>query len=147
MPHLFSGSGKKRGNPGYKKIIMVDPISDMLTRIRNAQSAGHKAVAIPLSKIKLEIAKILKREKYIDDYKKSGKGNKKILEIDLKYPMVIREIKRVSKPGQRIYVKASGLKQVKSGYGVSIISTPKGLMTNKEAHKVRLGGEILFEIW
>ena len=126
---------------------MSDPISDMLTRIRNAQSAGHKAVAIPLSKIKLEIAKILKREKYIDDYKKSGKGNKKILEIDLKYPMAIREIKRISKPGQRIYVKASVLKQIKSGYGVSIISTPRGLMTNKEAHKARLGGEILFEIW
>ncbi|MEK7134815.1 MAG: 30S ribosomal protein S8 [Patescibacteria group bacterium] len=126
---------------------MVDPISDMLTRIRNAQSAGHKAVAIPLSKIKLEIAKILKREKYIDDYKKLGKGNKKILEIDLKYPMAIKEIKMVSKPGQRIYVKADKIKQFKSGYGVSIISTPKGLMTNKEAKKSGLGGEVLLEIW
>ncbi len=126
---------------------MTDPISDMLTRIRNAQSAGHKAVAIPLSKIKLEIAKILKREKYIDDYKKLGKGNKKILEVDLKYPRAIREIKRVSKPGQRFYVKADKIKQFKSGYGVSIISTPKGLMTNKEAKKSGLGGEILFEIW
>lgn len=126
---------------------MVDPISDMLTRMRNAQSAGQKTVAIPLSKIKLEIAKILKREKYIDDYKKLGKGNKKILEIDLKFPVAIREIKRISKPGQRTYAKASGLKQVKSGYGVSIISTPRGLMTNKEARKARLGGEILFEIW
>lgn len=126
---------------------MTDPISDMLTRIRNAQSAGHKAVAIPLSKVKLEIAKILKREKYIDGYKKLGKENKKILEIDLKYPLAIREIKRVSKPGQRIYVKAAGLKQVKSGYGVSIISTPKGLMTNKEARKAKLGGEVLLEIW
>jgi len=125
----------------------MDPISDMLTRIRNAQSAGHRAVAMPLSKIKLEIAKILKREKYIDDYKKLGKGNKKILEIDLKFPAAIREIKRVSKPGQRIYVKTSGLKQIKSGYGISIISTPKGLMTNKEARRARLGGEILFEIW
>ena len=126
---------------------MVDPISDMLTRIRNAQSAGHKTVAIPLSKIKLGIAKILKQEKYIGDYKKSGKGNKKILDINLEYPAVIREIKRISKPGQRIYVKALGLKQVKNGYGISIISTPKGLMTNKEARKARLGGEILFEIW
>ena len=126
---------------------MVDPISDMLTRIRNAQSAEHKTVAIPLSKIKIEIARILKQENYIDNYKKIGKGNKKILEIDLKYPVAIREIKRISKPGQRIYVKASGLGQVKSGYGVSIISTPKGLMTNKEARKARLGGEILFEIW
>ncbi len=126
---------------------MVDPISDMLTRIRNGQSAEHKSVAIPLSKIKLEIARILKQEKYIGDYKKLGKGNKKILEIDLIYPAIIKEIKRISKPGQRIYIKASGLKQVRSGYGIFIVSTPKGLMTNKEAHKIRLGGEILFEIW
>ena len=126
---------------------MVDPISDMLTRIRNAQSAGHKTVAIPLSKIKLGIAKILKQEKYIGDYKKSGKGNKKILDINLEYPAVIREIKRISKQGQRIYSKASELKQIKNGYGISVVSTPKGLMTNKEARKVRLGGEILFEVW
>lgn len=126
---------------------MVDPISDMLTRIRNGQSAEHKSVSIPLSKIKLEIARILKQEKYIGDYKKLGKGNKKILELDLIYPSVIKEIKRISKPGQRIYIKASGLKQVRSGYGIFIVSTPKGLMTNKEAHKIRLGGEILFEIW
>jgi len=126
---------------------MVDPISDMLTRIRNAQSAGHLTVAIPLSKIKYEIARILKQENYIDNYKKIGKGNKKILEIDLKYPVAIKEIKRISKPGRRLYAKAPELKQVKSGYGISIISTSKGLMTNKEARKTRLGGEILFEIW
>ena len=125
---------------------MVDPISDMLTRIRNAQSAGHKTVVIPLSKIKVEIARILKQENYIGNYKKLGKGNKKIIEIDLSSE-AIREIKRISKPGQRIYVKASGLKQVKSGYGISVVSTSKGLMTNKEAYKTRLGGEILFEIW
>ena len=123
----------------------MDPISDMLTRIRNAQSAGHKTVAIPLSKIKYEIARILKQENYIDDYKKLGKGNKKILEIDLNG--AIKEITRISKPGRRIYAKASGLGQVKSGYGISIISTPKGLMTNKKARKACLGGEILFEIW
>lgn len=126
---------------------MVDPISDMLTRIRNAQSAGHETVEVSLSKIKFEIAKILKREKYIDDYKKSGKGKSKVLEINLKRPAAIQEIKMISKPGQRIYAKALELKQIKNGYGVSIVSTPKGLMTNKEARKVRLGGEILFEIW
>ncbi len=126
---------------------MTDPISDMLTRIRNAQSAGHLTVIIPLSKIKIQIARILKQENYIDNYKKIGKDSKKILEIDLKYPAAIKEIKRISKPGQRLYVKAPELKQVKSGYGISIISTPKGLMTNKEARKARLGGEILFEIW
>lgn len=126
---------------------MVDPISDMLTRIRNAQSAEHKTVVIPLSKIKLEIAGILKKENYVGDYKKIGKGNNKMMEIDLQYPAVINEIKRISKPGHRIYVKAAELKSVKSGYGVSVISTPKGLMTNKEARKAGLGGEILFEIW
>ncbi len=129
---------------------MNDPISDMLTRIRNAQKAEHKTVAIPLSKIKLEIAKILKKEGYIDDFSaKDGKKllEKKLLEIDLKYPAAINEIKRVSKPGQRFYVKADKIKQFKSGYGVSVISTPKGLMTNKEAKKAGLGGEVLLEIW
>ena len=126
---------------------MVDPISDMLIRIKNAQSAGHKSVAIPLSKIKIEIAKILKNEKYIGDFKKTGKGVKKILEIDLIYPSAIQEVKRISKQGRRIYCKASELKRIKNGYGVSIISTPKGLMTNQEARKAQLGGEILFEIW
>lgn len=124
---------------------MVDPISDMLTRIRNAQKAEHKSVIMPLSKIKLEISKILKKEGYINDF--SAKGEKKLLEIDLKYPAAISEIKRVSKPGQRFYIKADKIKQFKSGYGVSIISTPKGLMTNKTAHKAKLGGEVLLEIW
>lgn len=126
---------------------MVDPISDMLTIIRNGQKAEHKSVIMPLSKIKLEIAGILKHENYIDGYKKSGKGSKKFLEIDLKYPPVINEIKRVSKSGQRFYIKADKIKQFKSGYGLSIISTSRGLMTNKEAKKASLGGEVLLEIW
>lgn len=126
---------------------MVDPISDMLTRIRNAQMAEHKTVVIPLSNIKLEIAKILKKENYIEDFKKSGKNSKKFLEINLKFPAVINEIKRVSKPGQRFYVKAYKIKPIKNNYGVSIISTPKGLMTGKEARKAGLGGEVLLEIW
>lgn len=126
---------------------MVDPISDMLTRIRNAQAAEHKTVVISLSKIKLEIAKILKQEEYVSDFTKSGKGNHKVIEIDLKYPAVIKEIKRISKQGQRIYTKSAGLKQIRSGYGLSVVSTSKGLMTGKTAHKMNLGGEILFEIW
>lgn len=126
---------------------MVDPISDMLTRIRNAQLAGHKSVIIPLSKIKSEIAGILKRENYVDDFKKTGKGSKKFLEIDLKPLGTINEIKRVSKPGQRFYIKKDKIKNIKSGYGISIISTPKGLMTNKEAKEAGLGGEVLLEIW
>ena len=102
---------------------------------------------MPLSKIKLEIAKILKKEGYIEELKKSDKKGSKYLEIDLKYPAAINEIKRVSKPGQRFYVKADKIKQVKSGYGISIISTSKGLMTGKEAKKAGLGGETLLEIW
>ena len=124
---------------------MVDPISDMLTRIRNAQKAEHKSVAMPLAKIKMEISKILKKEGYINDF--SVKSGKKILEIDLKFPAAITEIKRVSKPGLRSYIKADKIKPVKSGYGIYVISTPKGLMTNKEAKKAGLGGEVLLEIW
>lgn len=127
--------------------MVNDPISDMLTIIRNGQKAEHKSVVIPLSKIKLEIANILKKENYIEDYKKSGKNSKKYLEIDLKYPSVINEIKRVSRSGQRTYIKADKVRQVKSGYGISIISTSRGLMTNKEARKAGLGGEVMLEIW
>ncbi len=127
--------------------MVNDPISDMLTIIRNGQKAAHKSVAIPLSKIKLEIAGILKKEHYIEDYKKSGKNGKKSLEIDLKYPAVINEIKRVSKSGQRLYIKADKIRQIKSGYGFSVISTSRGLMTNKEAKIAGLGGEVLLEIW
>lgn len=141
---------------------MVDPISDMLTRVRNAVRAGHKTVAVPLSKIKLEIAKILKKEDYISDFSarhadsprfageagaSAKRANKRFLEIDLKYPSKISKIKRISKPGQRLYVKADKIKQVRNGYGISVISTPKGLMTNKEAKKAGLGGEVLLEVW
>lgn len=125
---------------------MVDLIADMLTRIRNAQKAGHKTVVIPLSNLKFEIAKILKKENYLEDFKKYGKGGKKVLEINLKYPAAISDIKRISKPGLRIYVGARQVKNVKSGYGISIISTSKGLMTSKEARNLHLGGEVLLEI-
>ncbi len=136
---------------------MVDPIADMITRIRNAGKAGHKTVVIPLSKLKVEIAKILKEENYIEDFsakggaasggKKSGKGIDKFLEIVLKQPSAISEIKKISRLGQRIYAGATGIKKVKSGYGIAIVSTPKGLMTGKEARKQHLGGEVLLEVW
>ena len=124
----------------------MDPISDMLTRIRNAQKAGHQTVSIPLSNLKIEIAKILKAENYVEDFKKLGKSTEKFLEVTLK-PEAIHEIKRVSRPGQRIYAGSQEIKQVKSGYGISVVSTSKGLMTNKEARKAHLGGEVLLEIW
>lgn len=127
--------------------MVNDPISDMLTIIRNGQKAEHKSVVVPLSKIKFEIAGILKKENYIEDYKKSSKNGKKSLEIDLKFPAVINEIKRVSRSGQRIYIKADNVRHIKSGYGISVISTSRGLMTNKEAKRVGLGGEVMLEIW
>lgn len=127
--------------------MVNDPISDMLTRIRNAQASEHKSAVIPLSKIKLEIAKVLKKEGYIEDFKKSDNKGKGFLEINLKYPPAINEIKRVSKSGQRFYVKAGKIKMFKNGYGISVISTPKGLMTSKEARKAGLGGEVLLEVW
>ncbi len=128
----------------------MDPISDMLTSIRNAQAVGHSTVKIPFSNIKDEIAKILEREGWIEKVEKVGR-KKKFLKITLKYDEnkmpVISGLKRISKPGQRIYKGYREIKKVKGGYGMAIISTSKGLMTDREARKNKVGGEVLFEIW
>jgi len=134
---------------------MLDPIADMLTRIRNAQNAGHQEVVVPFSKLKMAIAKILEENGFIISLKKDASGKFPALAIGLKYDVVsntqkdpaIREIKRVSKQGQRIYTKKTDIRQVKSGYGISIISTSKGLMTGEKARKSGLGGEIICEVW
>ena len=126
---------------------MVDSIADMLNRIRNSQAVSHPTVSFPFSKLKYEIAMILKKEGFVREVEKKGKKQKKTLEISLKYPPVISNLKRISKPGRRIYVPAKQIKRVQAGYGIAIISTSKGLMTNKEARKRKLGGEILCEIW
>ena len=129
---------------------MTDPITDMLNRIRNAQAVLKPTVDIPFSNLKYEIAKILEKRRFIDKIEKKGKKIKKIFEIVLKYDdksPAISGLKRVSKPGQRIYKGFEGLRPVKSGYGMAIVSTSKGLMTNKEARKQKLGGEVLCEIW
>lgn len=129
---------------------MTDPITDMLNRIRNAQAVSHPTVDVPFSNLKYEIIKILEKQSFIQKAEKRGRKAKKIIEITLKYDdgvPAIFGLKRISKSGQRIYVKAKELKPVRRGYGIAIISTPEGLMTNKEARKKRLGGEILFEIW
>jgi small subunit ribosomal protein S8 len=129
---------------------MVDPIADMLTRIRNAQAGSHQTVTIPFSKLKLNLAKVLEKEGLIEAITTQGRKVKKVIEIRLKYEEglpVIKELKRISKLGQRIYLKKSQLRSVKQGYGLAIISTSQGLMTNKEAKKKGLGGEILCEIW
>lgn len=129
---------------------MVDPITDMLNRIRNALAVGRTTVEIPFSNLKYEIAKILEKEGFIDKTEKKGKKVKKFIEVTLKYDNkvpVISGLKRVSRPGQRIYLPFKKIRPVKGGYGLSIISTPKGLMTNKQARKQKLGGEVLCEIW
>ena len=127
---------------------MTDPITDMLNRIRNAQAVSKTEVSIPFSSLKYEIAKILMHQGFIIEIKKRRRN--KIMEITLKYDNekpAISGLKRISKPGQRIYLKTSEIKPTRGGYGIAIISTPKGLMTNKEARKKKLGGEVICEIW
>lgn len=129
---------------------MTDPITDMLNRIRNAQAVLHPTVEIPFSNLKYEITKILGRKGFIEKAEKKGKKVKKIIEITLKYDdknPAILGIRRISRPGQRIYLSAKKIKPVRGDYGMAIISTSKGLMTNKEARRQNLGGEILCEIW
>ena len=129
---------------------MTDPITDMLNQIRNAQAVGKAEVLLPLSKIKNEIANILSKEGFVGEVKKAAKGNIKGLKIVLKYDNGVPAIggfKRVSKPGQRIYQGFSEIRKVHGGYGMSIISTSKGLMTNKEARYKKMGGEVICQVW
>ena len=129
---------------------MVDPIADMLNIIRNAQMAGKAEVSIPFSGIKFNIAQILEKNKFIGKIEKRGKKITKSISIILKYDSKIPAIsglKRVSRPGQRIEFSFKEIKSVRGGYGIAIIATPKGLMTNKEAKKQRLGGELICEVW
>jgi len=129
---------------------MTDPIADLLNRIRNAQAVFHPTVEIPFSNLKYEITKILEKERFIEKTEKKGKKARKTIEIVLKYDgkiPAISGLRKISKPGQRIYKSLKDIKPVKGGYGVLIISTSKGLMIDKEARKKRLGGEILCEVW
>lgn len=125
---------------------MQDPIADMLTRIRNGQSAGKKAISMPSSKLKISIAEVLKQEGYISDLMKSDNDGKAELSIELKYHQgrpVIDMIKRVSRPSLRIYKKSTELPRVLDGLGVAIVSTSKGVMTDRAARKQGHGGEVL----
>jgi len=125
---------------------MSDPIADMLTRIRNAQASEKVTVAMPASKLKTAIAKVLKDEGYIDDFKMSQDGTKPQLEIALKYYAgrpVIEKIERVSRPGLRIYKGTKDIPQVMNGLGIAIVSTSKGVMTDRKARATGLGGEVL----
>lgn len=125
---------------------MSDPISDMLTRIRNAQLAGKPSVGMPSSKVKIAIAQVLKDEGYVDGYAVQSVSDKPQLEIALKYYAgrpVIERIDRVSKPGLRIYCGAADIPRVMNGLGVAIVSTPKGVMTDRRARATNVGGEVL----
>ena len=132
--------------------MMTDPIADMLTRIRNGLQARHEVVEIPASKEKLEIARILKEEGYISDYTVSESETGSTIELGLKYAdnkkeRVIIGLKRISKPGLRVYAKHNELPRVLNGLGIAIISTSEGIMTDKDARAKNLGGEVLAYIW
>lgn len=137
-------------------MTFTDPIADMLTRIRNAVMAGHAQVALPSSKIKLEIAKILKEEGFLEGFEvvDGEQEAQKVLRLKIKYVgerrqrrAVISGLERVSKPGRRIYTKKTDIPWVLSGIGVAILSTPKGVMTGARARQLGVGGEIICKVW
>jgi small subunit ribosomal protein S8 len=131
--------------------MVTDPIGDMLTRIRNAVAVGHERVAMPASKLKVNIAQIFVDEGFIDRYEVSENGHRNQLELVLRYAErrrpVIEGLKRVSRPGHRVYRGAGELPRVQGGLGVAVVSTSQGLMPDREARKRRLGGEIICEVW
>lgn len=130
---------------------MTDPIADMLTRIRNANQVSHETVSMPSSKLKVQLAKLLKEEGFIADYSVKEDGKFKVLEITLKYDAknkpIITKLERVSKPGLRSYSKAKNLPKVLGGMGIAVVSTSKGLLTDRKARKENLGGEVLCYVY
>lgn len=125
---------------------MQDPIADMLTRVRNALMVGKPTVALPSSKFKVAIAKVLKQEGFINDYQVASADNKPVLNVELKYfkgKSVIESLKRVSRPGLKRYFKQTELPKVRGGLGVALVSTSQGLMTDRDARKLGLGGEVI----
>ncbi len=131
-------------------MAVTDPIADMLTRIRNGIHARHQRADMPASKLKIELAKILKEEGYIANFKIAEEGKKKTLKVFLRYDAdgesVISTIERVSRPGRRVYVGAAEIPKVMGGLGINILTTPRGVMTGKNARKSRLGGEVLCSV-
>ena len=130
---------------------MTDPITDMLTRIRNAIAAKHTRVDVPGSKLKLELARILKEEGYINNYVTKGEDVKYVIRIFLRYDAkgasTISHLSRVSRPGRRVYVGATDIPRVLGGYGINIVSTSQGLMSGKRARQEKVGGEILAQVY
>ena len=132
-------------------MTMTDPIADMLTRLRNGNVAYHEQISMPCSKIKIEIAKVLKQEGYVSDYSIEDGEVGKVLKVDLKYgpnrEKTISGVRRISKPGLRVYTKKEALPRVLGGLGIAIISTSSGLLTDRAAHRAGIGGEILAYVW
>jgi small subunit ribosomal protein S8 len=131
-------------------MVMTDPIADLLTRIRNANQMKHETVDIPASKLKKEILEVLKKEGYIVKYALVKGDVQDTLRVSLKYlntERVIKGLKRISKPGLRVYAKSSEIPKVLNGLGIAVISTSKGLITDREARKLKVGGEILAYVW
>ena len=129
---------------------LSDPIGDMIARIKNAQSRNHKIVELPSSNFKSKIANILKNEGFIKDFKILAEGKKPILSLELKYHSgnpVISNFERVSKPGRRIFSSANSLPRINNGLGIAIVSTPKGVMTDMDARKQKIGGEIICKVF
>jgi small subunit ribosomal protein S8 len=130
--------------------MMTDPIADMLTRIRNASAAKHKRVDMPVSRLKTEIARILKENHFVHDYKVLDDGRHGVLRVYLKYyedRPVIRNVHRVSRPGRRIYKGANEMPRVRSGLGLAIVSTSKGVMSDRQARSHKVGGEVMALVW
>lgn len=130
--------------------MMTDPIADMLTRIRNAGFAGRRWADVPLSKLKVEVARLLKENAFVYDYKVLNDGRHGLLRVYLKYydgRPVIRRLARVSKPGRRRYVGADEVPRIRNGMGMAILSTSRGLMSDRGARAARVGGEVLAEVW
>ncbi|HIJ90927.1 MAG: 30S ribosomal protein S8 [Desulfobulbaceae bacterium] len=132
-------------------MCMTDPLADMLTRIRNAGMVKFETVEMPLSKVKTGVAAILKKEGFINDFQIVDTNTQGVLRIEMKYDQnnerIITNLKRVSKPGRRVYVKHDQIPKVMSGLGIAIISTSKGIFTDKEARTMKIGGELLCEVW
>jgi small subunit ribosomal protein S8 len=129
---------------------LTDPVADFLARIRNAIRARHQKLDVPASKLKTEIARILKEEGYIQSYKTQDEEGKLVLRVYLKYggsEPAIRDLARVSRPGCRVYVAHDEIKRVQGGLGIAILTTPKGVMTGRQARKEGVGGEVLCEVW
>ena len=133
---------------------MTDPIADMLTRIRNASQARHPSCEMPFSKIKSAIAEVLRDEGYIDSFEERGEGIDKVLRVHLRYAPggrgrdpILMGLKRISKPGLRVYARSSGIPRVFGGLGTAIMSTPQGVMSGNRARRLKVGGEVLAHVW